>query len=205
VVTGLPRSGTSMMMQMLSRGGIAPLTDEQRAADSDNPRGYFELEAATRLRPGPHQGPDRNRDRNRDQNRDQSRAWLADARGKAVKIVAQLLPHLPPEQAYRVLFMERDLDEVLASQQVMLDHLGRERARLSDAQLKQAYRRQLQQVRVWLARQPNAKVLFVSHRQAIEDPRAVAERVNGFLGGGLDLDGMAAVVEPGLYRQRAVH
>jgi predicted AlkP superfamily phosphohydrolase/phosphomutase/Tfp pilus assembly protein PilF len=183
VVAGLPRSGTSMMMQMLAAGGLPALTDQKREADGDNPKGYYELEAATQLRA--------------------NREWLGEAKGKTVKIVAQLLPFLPAEHAYRIVFMERDLNEVLQSQQVMLDNLGRERTKLGDAQLRQAYRQQLQRIKVWLAKQPNLKVLFVSHREAMQQPAAVAEKVNGFLGGGLDASAMAGAVDPSLYRRRA--
>ncbi|MDP2430660.1 MAG: alkaline phosphatase family protein [Pseudomonadota bacterium] len=183
VVAGLPRSGTSMMMQMLAAGPLPILSDGKREADSDNPRGYHELESATRLR--------------------QERDWIKEARGKAVKIVAQLLPHLPPELPYRVVFMEREPKEMLASQKTMLERLGREAAKLSDAQLEQAYRQQLKQVGIWLAKQPNIKTLFVSHRESIDDPHAVAARVNEFLGGKLDPRAMAAAVDGSLYRQRA--
>lgn len=183
IVAGLPRSGTSMMMQMLAAGGLPVLTDRKREADGDNPRGYYELEAATQLRA--------------------NREWLSEAKGQAVKIVAQLLPFLPPEHAYRIVFMERDLSEVLQSQQVMLDNLGRERTKLGDEQLRKTYRQQLQRIKIWLARQPNVKALFVPHREAMQRPAAVAERVNGFLGGGLDVQAMAAAVDTSLYRRRA--
>ncbi len=182
IVTGLPRSGTSMMMQMLVAGGLPLLSDDKREADDDNPRGYYELEQATRLR--------------------QDQAWLMDAKGKVVKLVAQLLPALPAKLSYRVVFIKRDLDEVLRSQQVMLDRIGRSRSKLSDEQLQAAYRKQLQQVCVWLAKQPNLRTLFISHRQAIETPAVVAEQVNSFLGGSLDTSAMAAVVDGALYRQR---
>ncbi|HMV18023.1 MAG TPA: alkaline phosphatase family protein [Zoogloea sp.] len=183
VVAGLPRSGTSMMMQMLAAGGLPILTDNKREADLDNPRGYFELEAATRLRT--------------------DRTWFREGRGQAVKIVAQLLPYLPGDVPCRVIFMERDLDEVLKSQTVMLDNLGREGARLSDAQVQASYRQQLRRVKLWLARQSQVDVLFVRHRDALADPAAVAEQVNAFLGGRLDCLAMATCVDASLYRQRA--
>ncbi len=182
VVAGLPRSGTSLMMQMLAAGGLEILSDGKRKADTDNPRGYYELEAATRLRG--------------------DRAWLKDATGKGVKIVAQLLPFLPREYPYRAIFMERDLEEVLRSQTVMLGNLGRERVKLTNEQLKIAYRQQLRQVKVWLAHQPNIRILFVGHREALENPIAVAERVADFVGGALDPAAMAEVVDRTLYRQR---
>lgn len=183
VVTGLPRSGTSMMMQMLAAGGLPILSDGKRIADDDNPRGYYELEAATRLRT--------------------ARGWLNDEKGKAVKIVAQLLPFLPADLQFRVVFMERDLGEVLRSQTVMLDNLGRERTRLSDEQLQDAYRQQLRRVKLWLTRQSNVETLYVRHRDAMTDGQAVADRVNTFLGGGLNTAAMAASVNQTLYRQRA--
>lgn len=183
VVAGLPRSGTSMMMQMLAAGPLPILSDGKREADSDNPRGYHELEAATRLR--------------------NENDWIKEARGKAVKIVAQLLPFLPSDLPYRVVFMERDPKEVLQSQKTMLERLGRDAAKLTDAQLEQAYRQQLKQVGIWLARQPNIKTLFIAHREAIAEPHAVATKVNKFLGGALDTHAMAAAVDRSLYRQRA--
>ena len=184
VVAGLPRSGTSMMMQMLAAGALPILTDGKRGADDDNPRGYYEHESAARLR---REGD-----------------WLRDAKGKAVKIVAQLLPFLPSDVPYRVILMDRDLKEILRSQKVMLENLGRGPAKLTDEQLEQAFRRQLRQVRIWLAKQPNIKTLFVSYREAIEEPLAVANSVSAFLGSGLDAAAMAGAVESSLYRQRAV-
>jgi predicted AlkP superfamily phosphohydrolase/phosphomutase len=182
VVAGLPRSGTSMMMQMLAAGGLIALTDHKREADGDNPKGYYELEVATQLRA--------------------NREWLGEAQGKVVKIVAQLLPFLPPDHAYRIVFMERDLAEVLQSQQVMLDNLGRERTKLSDEQLRRTYRQQLHRIKIWLAKQPNIKVLFVNHREALAKPESTACRVNEFLGGKLDQANMVGVVDENLYRQR---
>lgn len=183
VVAGLPRSGTSMMMQMLAAGGLPILTDGKRVADADNPKGYYELEAATRLR--------------------QDKAWLQEAVGKGVKIVAQLLPFLTSEHQYRIVFMERDFDEVLASQKTMLERLERAQTKLTPAQLKQAYRTQLQHVKVWLARQANVHVLYVSHRDALSNPQATAERVNTFLGGTLDSAAMLSVVDKSLHRQHS--
>lgn len=179
IVSGLPRSGTSMMMQMLAAGGLAVLADETRAADDDNPRGYFEFDKAKRLR--------------------MDRSWLPAARGKAVKIVAHLLPLLPPRLRYRIIFMERDLDEVIASQHTMLDRKGRAGAALSDRKLAETFARQVREVKsVLLARKLPS--LFVSHAEALRCPQEVAARVNGFLGGGLDHSAMAAAVDRSLHR-----
>jgi hypothetical protein len=183
IVSGLPRSGTSMLMQMLAAGGLPVLTDGQRAADDSNPRGYYEFEAAKKV------GRDN--------------AWLEQAKGKAVKIVAQLLPGLPPGPRYRVLFMERPLGEVVASQRAMLQRLGREGANLSERQLAATYRRQLDGVRQVLAAHPErVSVLAVNYHEALATPAMVATRVNAFLGGDLGEAAMAAAVAPELRHQR---
>ncbi len=184
VVAGLPRSGTSLLMQMLAAGGLELLTDHKRRADTDNPKGYFELELATRLR--------------------KDNGWLEQARCKAVKIVAQLLPHIPARLPTRVLFIERDMDEVLASQKAMLERLKRRRRGYSDLAVRGAFERQLLAVKHWMEHNPNVRVHYVRHRDLIENPAAAAQTINQFLGGGLDTTAMARVVDPGLYRQRAV-
>lgn len=181
VVTGLPRSGTSMMMQMLSAGGLPILTDGQREADDDNPRGYYELEAATRLRT--------------------DASWLDEAVGKGVKIVAQLLPRLPADHRYRVVFMQRDLEEVLASQEVMLRRRSRETSSLSPERLREAFEQQIRRVKVWLARR-SVPTLFVDYGAALEDPQGTAAALETFLGGDLDVSAMAGAVTRSLYRQR---
>ena len=182
VVSGLPRSGTSMMMQMLVAGGMPVLTDGQRAADADNPKGYFELEAVKRL--------------------ETETTWLGDAVGKAVKIIYSLLYHLPADRAYKVLFMCRDIDEVLASQADMLAR-GDKAGTAEPAKLADAFRQQLERIEAWLAAQPNIDVLYVDHRDAVGDPAATTARVTAFLDAGLDAVAMAAAVDGALYRHRA--
>lgn len=181
VVSGLPRSGTSMMMQMLATGGMPPLTDARREADADNPHGYLEFEKAKSLM--------------------KDRAWVAEARGKAVKVVAQLLPYLPNRLAYRVVFLERDLDEVIRSQRVMLDRQGKRGAELDADRLKASFSRQLRQARAWLENQ-NVPCLVVSYRDAVDSPLATAKRVAAFLPGHTDPQAMAAAIDQTLYRQR---
>ena len=182
IVSGLPRSGTSLMMQMLAAGGMQVLTDGQRAADPHNPRGYFELEAVKHTR--------------------NDLSWLAQAEGKAVKVVHLLLPHLPADREYRVIFMQRDLAEVIASQRAMLQQQGRPAATMSDSKLGEIFERQLADVRQWLCKNPNFQVLYLQHRAVIEVPLAAAQQIVNFLGGDLDIQRMAAAVEPSLYRQR---
>ena len=181
IVAGLPRSGTSMMMQLLSAAGIAPYTDRRRAADTDNPRGYFEHENAARLH--------------------QDASWISAARGKAVKIVAHLLPYLPASEEYRIVFMHRDVNEVVASQRAMLARLARTRARLNDNVLARTYTRQLVQVQTWLQRRPEIQVLPVSYADALSDPARTAARLARFLGQPFDESAAAMIIDPSLRRQ----
>ena len=182
VVTGLPRSGTSLLMQMLAAGGMRVVSDGLRAADEDNPRGYLEFEPVKKLR--------------------NDSKWLFEERGKAIKIVAPLLPALPPDLACRVIVSERDLDEVLDSQERMLVHRNQplDATPARRRMLKQEYARLLDRVKVMLSMRPGTQLLVVHHRLAISDARGTAEKVNRFLGGGLDVRKMAAVVESGLHR-----
>lgn len=183
VVSGLPRSGTSMMMRMLDAGGVPILTDHERRADDDNPTGYYEFERVKKLRQGDHE-------------------WLSDARGKAVKIISSLLPHLAPGLQYKIIFLRRALPEILASQRQMLVRRGEPADPAEDAPMAAVYEKHLAYINRWLSEQPNLEVLYVDHQQAISEPKPVAARVNGFLGGHLDETAMAAAVEPRLYRQR---
>jgi hypothetical protein len=182
VVSGMPRSGTSLMMQMLAAGGVPVLTDGRRAADEHNPRGYFEDERVLRLA------------------RDTS--WFAAARGKAVKVIYRLLPHLPSACEYRVLFMQRDLEEVYASQQTMLrsrDDAAGEQDRMK---IVPALRADLERVRNWVSDQPNIHSFDVLYADLIAAPAVEAQRIADFLERNLDAAAMASVVEPALYRHR---
>ena len=181
VVTGLPRAGTSMMMQMLDAGGVPVLTDEHRPADASNERGYFEHQNATRLA--------------------KDGAWIGDANGRAVKIVAQLMPHLPQSHAYRVIMMHRPLDEVVASQRKMLTRLGKEGGRMTDDALSSAYMRQVAQVRtllLHLRKRGVLDVLDVRYHDALADPQGVARRIADFVGGSFDADRAARTIDPSL-------
>jgi hypothetical protein len=182
VVAGLPRSGTSMMMQMLAAGGIAPYTDGRRMADEDNPRGYLEHERATRLQ--------------------EDASWIPEARGKAVKVVATLVRHLPPDEEYRIVFMMRNLDEVIASQRAMLERLGRKGARLTDRALQRTYAAHLVQVQQWLRAHPKIAVLPVDYAEAVGNAAQVAEEIARFVGGRFDMAAAAAAVDGGLRRQK---
>lgn len=182
VVSGLPRSGTSMMMKMLEAGGLRPLTDEVREADADNPKGYYEFERVKQLDKGDDD-------------------WLAQAEGKVVKVISALLQHLPVGYDYRVIFMERHMPEILASQRKMLVRRG-EADEMEDEQMSDLFEKHLQQVKGWLAQQEDYSVLYVHYSEALADPRSQAERVKEFLGADLDVDKMAGAVDPNLYRNR---
>jgi hypothetical protein len=181
IVSGLPRSGTSLMMQMLDSGGVEVVTDHVRTADTDNPRGYYEFEVVKAIK--------------------RDTTWLRATRGKAFKMVSQLLYDLPPDETYRVIFMERDLGEVLISQEKMLTRLGRTPAPRD--QLRAAFAAHLERLYEWLRRQGNFAVLRVSYKDLVERPREQAERVRQFLGGAVNVEAMAGAVDPSLYRNRA--
>jgi hypothetical protein len=187
VVSGLPRSGTSMMMQMLAAGGLTPLTDGVRTADDSNPEGYFELEAVKDL------------DKSA---RADGLAWLANARGKAVKILTPLLQYLPETYNYRVILMQRPLDEVVTSQNTMLARAGEATDVVPAGSVAAQYETHLRKVQALLASRACFETLTVRYGDVIADPRAQAERVSQFAGGGLAVDRMAAAVHARLYRNR---
>ncbi len=183
VVSGLPRSGTSMAMRMLEAGGLATVVDDIRAADEDNPKGYFEDE------------------RVKDLAQEGDRSWVAGARGKVVKVVSSLLTHLPDSSYYKVVFMRRNLHEVLASQAKMLARRGEVHDTPDDEMLRM-YAQHLEKVEFQLRYRPNVEALHVEYRDVVEEPRGEAERMNEFLGGGLDVEAMVAAVDRQLYRNR---
>jgi hypothetical protein len=182
IVSGLPRSGTSLMMQMLDKGGIPVVTDHVRTADADNPRGYYELERVKAIK------------------RDAS--WLPELRGKAVKMISQLLYELPANHRYRVIFMERNLDEVIPSQEKMLARLGKP-ATPRDV-IERHFTQHLDRLREWLAGQRYIDVLYIRYDDVIERPEEQAGRVAAFLGGRADPARMVEAVDSSLYRNRNV-
>ena len=182
IVSGLPRSGTSMMMQVLAAGGLGVLSDGKRQADEDNPRGYYELELAKRLAT--------------------DNDWLPRARGQAVKVVAQLLPSLPPSESYRIIFMERPLGEVIDSQEAMLRRRGRNESGRSKRRLAKTFFEQIGNIRTVLgAHSDRVRVLAVNYHAALSDPVRTAARVNAFLGGTLDEGAMTKAVDRTLRHQ----
>jgi hypothetical protein len=180
VVSGLPRSGTSLMMQMLDQGGVEVIADNIRRADFDNPRGYYELEHVKKIKT--------------------DTSWLPAARGKAFKMVSQLLYELPTTEKYRIIFMERDLDEMLDSQEKMLARLNKPAA--PRAAIERSFIEHLRRLRDWLAKQPNIEVLYVHYNELLYDSQEQAKRISAFLGGCPDCGKMATTVDLSLYRNR---
>jgi hypothetical protein len=184
VVSGYPRSGTSLMMQMLAGGGLEPVTDETRRPDEHNPRGYYEFAPALTL--GDPAG---------------DTAWVHAAAGKAVKVMAYHLRRLPDDEEYRVLFMRRAVAEVLASWDKM--GLTRPDCELDERQRELAFKTEYAVYEARLERRPCMRALFVQYGDVLAEPAAQAERVRDFLGLPLDVAAMAGAVDPALYRNRA--
>jgi hypothetical protein len=182
VVSGIPRSGTSLMMSMLESGGIPVLADNVRVADVDNPRGYYEYEPVKALKT--------------------DSSWVPQSAGKAVKMVYLLVYDLPPDMEYRILFMHRKMNEVLASQRVMLERLGKP-TRVDDGKMARLFDNHLVKFSAWVKERPNIRVLDVDYNKMVANPAPIAVEIGRFLGGGLDTAAMAATVDPSLYRNRA--
>jgi hypothetical protein len=182
VVSGLPRSGTSLVMQMLAAGGMPILTDEHRQADEDNPKGYFEYEAVKRIA------------------RDQ--AWLGKACGKALKVVVPLVCFLPGGYRYRVILIERDYDEILASQATMIERRGESIPDSPErrARLRQEYARIMEQTKNLLGGRADVQLLQLQYDKVLNDPAEAAQRISTYAGGALEPRRMAVAVDTSLHR-----
>ncbi len=183
IVSGLPRSGTSMMMAMLEAGGVPLLTDGDRVPDDDNPKGYFEFERVKKLQEG-------------------DVGWLSEARGKAVKVISYLLFKLSDIHQYQVIFIHRNLDEILSSQKKMLPNRGEDPNKVSEAELKPVLSNHLTQVEEWLGNQPHIRSLDVDYNRLLEDLGTDIHRIVEFLDFPLDPEGLKSIIDPKLYRQR---
>ncbi len=185
IVSGLPRSGTSMCMKMLDAAEIPILQDGIREADEDNPKGYYEYEKVKDL----------------DKGGDNS--WISEARGKVVKIISFLLPHLPPGNNYKIVFMGRNIDEILASQNKMLVRRGEPTDTTADENMKKLYSDHLIKVKSMLRYRDEMDSIVIQYNDVLNDPRPQAERMNEFLGGRYDVERMLSVIDTSLYRNRA--
>ena len=182
IVSGLPRSGTSMMMKMLEAGGMQVLTDNVRTADEDNPKGYYEFEKVKQI--------------------EHDSSWLENARGRAVKMISALLKYLPQGYHYRVIFLRRKMEEILASQRQMLVRREEPADKVGDERIAGLFRRHLEQVEAWIDEQPNIEVVYISYNEILSSPVEQAARINQFLGHTLSVENMVSVIDKMLYRQR---
>jgi hypothetical protein len=184
VVSGLPRAGTSMVMGMLAAAGVTCVSDGVRTADEDNPRGYFEDERVKNLASA------------------ENRAWIAEARGKAIKVVSPILKDLPPENTYKVVFLRRDLREILASQKKMMHRRGEDHDQ-PDEVMAQIFERHLKTIEEMVRSRSEIELMYLDFREVIADPRGQARRISDFVGQTLDIDAMGAAVDKRLYRNRS--
>ena len=183
IVSGLPRSGTSLMMQMLVAGGMTPLADGERQADADNPRGYLEWERIKQLPTDP--------------------ACITEGEGKVVKVISRLLLSLPAGHEYRIVFMQRPLPEVLASQDQMLKRRGTYKEGANSAAIGAAFEKHLREVYAWMEGKPHVKTLRVPYHEVLSSPKDICERLAQFLGITLNFEAMTQQVDASLYRNRA--
>lgn len=182
VVSGLPRSGTSMMMKMLEAGGLSPVTDNIRTADEDNPKGYYELEKVKEMKA--------------------DTSWMPEARGKVIKVISALLQDLPSDYRYRVVFMRREMSEILASQRQMLIRRGQEPNKVPDEKMAAMFEKHLVKIGEWLDAQANIEALFIKYNDILAEPAGSVSSLNAFFEDALDAAAMQSVVDKQLYRQR---
>lgn len=183
IVSGLPRSGTSMMMQMMERGGMEIFTDKVRTADENNPKGYYEHEMVKAI--------------------GKNKTWLKDAEGKVVKVISHLLFELPAQYHYKILFMDRDLNEILMSQAKMLMRAGKQKDDSINLKLMGAFKQNLEKIKMWTPMQKNMEILHVSHYNLIHNPMDELQKINAFMGGNLNVSQMASVADKTLYREKS--
>tara|TARA_B100000315_G_scaffold130524_1_gene120146 strand:- start:26986 stop:27564 length:579 start_codon:yes stop_codon:yes gene_type:complete len=182
IVSGLPRSGTSMMMKMLEAGGMGILKDEIRKADEDNPKGYYEFEKVKELK--------------------KDASWLENTKGKVVKIISSLLEHLPEKYTYKIIFMHRNMEEILNSQRQMLIRRGELTDEVTDEKMGKMFLKHLQKIEERLNKQSNMDVLTINYNEILKEPAKHSEIINRFLGNSLNAKNMTGVIDQTLYRQR---
>lgn len=182
IVSGLPRSGTSMMMRILKMGGMPIATDLKREADEDNPRGYFEVERVRKLK-------------------DDS-SWVPEMRGTCLKVVSTLLYYLPQNVEYKIIFMLRNIDEIILSQRKMLTRMGEDANPAADRQIKRLFEKHIPDIKSWLLNRSQFKVLYLDYRTVVESPGDEIYKIPEFLDMDLNIDAMTTAIEPSLYRNR---
>ena len=183
IVSGLPRSGTSMMMRMLEAGGISPVVDGERKANADNPMGYYEFEPVKALK--------------------EDSSWVADSTGQAVKVIYKLVYDLPNNVPYRIVFMQRDIEEVLSSQEKMMRRDGLDPDTIGRDLLYNLFQTDVMDFRRWAEVQGNIQIMYADYRRMVDEAEEMSRHIAEFLGQDLDIPAMASVVDPDLYRNRA--
>ena len=178
IVSGLPRSGTSVMMQMMDKGGLDVLTDGNRKSDDSNPKGYFEYDPVMSLH--------------------KDNTWLDKAQNKSLKVVAPLLKFLDPKFRYKVIFMNRDLTEVVKSQQKMIG----KNPDVLPINLFEAYKKHLRQVEIWKEREPGVELIYVDYKDVINNTKKVVDKVVSFIGVDMNKNEMENCVDKSLYRNK---
>ena len=184
VVSGLPRSGTSMMMRMLEKGGLPILKDNSRSADENNPNGYYEYEPI------------------KDLANSTDKSWVAESRGKGVKVISELLKELPQEYFYQIIFMHRRLAEIITSQDKMLSGVQEHRPKSENTRVPVLFEEHLRTTRRWLMHRSNFEVLEVSYSRVLRDPLGQSQSVANFISRPLGIEAMASVVDSSLWHNR---
>ena len=182
IVSGLPRSGTSMMMQMLNAGGLNILTDHVRAKDNNNPKGYLEYQKVKNLA--------------------KDNSWLNEGQNKVIKVIAPLLQYLPSSYQYKVIFMERDMEEIIQSQQIMLGKTAAVESKTYPTTLADTFIKQLEKTRSWIQNHPQFEVIYVSYKDVVSNPEEISENLSMFLDADLNINAMIRSVDPLLYRNK---
>ncbi|MFN8283520.1 MAG: alkaline phosphatase family protein [Chitinophagales bacterium] len=182
VVSGLPRSGTSMMMQLLEAGGLPIFTDSLRSADENNKKGYYEHEAVKIIH--------------------KDNSWMKNAVNKTVKVVSHLLPNLPMRYKYKIVFMERDLHEIITSQSKMLQNLGKLQQNTAHYNIEQSFRQTNDKIKKWLDTKPNIEVLFIDYNKAIVNGNETIQELDNFFEGKLNQEKMQSIIDKNLYRSK---
>jgi hypothetical protein len=183
IVSGLPRSGTSMMMKMIQAGGMDVVTDDIRRADRDNPKGYYEFEKVKKIK--------------------EDVSWLETTRGKTFKMVSMLLYDLPDHENYKIIFMKRNMEEILTSQKRMLERQKPEEANVDYMKMGRLYEKHLKHLEPWFEQQENMDVIYINYNDLIANPREHLDKVNKFLGYALNVEEMMQVIDLSLYRNRS--
>ncbi len=182
IVSGLPRSGTSMMMRIMEAAGLPVMTDNIRKSDIDNPKGYYEFEMVKTIK--------------------EDTSWVKDTRGKVFKMVSLLLYYLPTDEHYKIVFMHREMSEILASERQMLQRLGKKLDAAREQEVGELFAKHLKGIEKWLAKQKNMGVIHINYNEVLNDKEKELKKLHHFLGDQFDLPAMIAVVDQTLYRQR---